>query len=278
MSNLLSANFSRLKKSKLFWICSLFMAILGMLFSIGSYISNCKFDDIAVQIPAFAFVQFTGIVVSVFCSLFLGSEYSDGTIRNKLMIGHKRCHLYLANLITAAAASILTDIAYLLPCLAIGIPLLHGFDATAGTVIAFFLVNFLLTICFASIFTLIAMLCQNKALSVAASILTAFIVLFTGVYLTSKLNEPETWDSFVYMDTSGEIKTEEAMPNPNYVSGTKRDVYEFLNDFLPGGQQLSLSQMQAGTHGLGFFALSSGIIIAVTSAAGIVCFDKKDLK
>ena len=49
----------------------------------------------------FVYAMLIGLVLSVFLPLFFGSEYSDGTIRNKLAAGHPRLSVYLANLITA---------------------------------------------------------------------------------------------------------------------------------------------------------------------------------
>ncbi|MGY3662454.1 MAG: hypothetical protein ACXAHE_00930 [Roseburia sp. 1XD42-69] len=39
--------------------------------------------------------------------MFLGTDYSDGTIRNKLTVGHTRTNIYLANLIVTFAAGLL---------------------------------------------------------------------------------------------------------------------------------------------------------------------------
>ena len=52
--------------------------------------------------------------------------------------------------------------------------------------------------------------------------------------MTAALNEPETYDAYSYM-SEGVTVEEDETPNPNYVSGTKRQVYLFLNEFLPGG-------------------------------------------
>ena len=45
----------------------------------------------------FGCALFIGIVMAVFCSLFIGTEYSEGTIRNKIIIGQKRGTVYLSN-------------------------------------------------------------------------------------------------------------------------------------------------------------------------------------
>ena len=58
------------------------------------------------------------------CSLYVGAEYSDGAVRNKLTVGHSRAAVYLANLIVCAAAENLKN----LPLGAWDIPgVRHGF-------------------------------------------------------------------------------------------------------------------------------------------------------
>ena len=50
------------------------------------------------------------------------------------------------------------------------------------------LVSLMMTVACTSIFTLIAMLCSNKAYSVAGCILLIFFLLFMGIRITSALN------------------------------------------------------------------------------------------
>ncbi len=52
-----------------------------------------------------------GVVIAIFTSLFLGVEYSEGAIRNKISMGHKRTAIYLSNLILTSITSVF---AYLL--------------------------------------------------------------------------------------------------------------------------------------------------------------------
>lgn len=119
------------------------------------------------------------------------------------------------------------------------------------------------------------MLCSNKAYSVAGCILIIFMLLFVGVRITAALNEPEMYDAYSYM-SEGVTVQEDETPNPNYVSGVKRQIYNFLNEFLPGGQMIKLSNMNA--EHLGRYAVYDGIIFAFVTGCGILSFRRKDLK
>lgn len=143
------------------------------------------------------------------------------------------------------------------------------------TILLYLLVTFAMTAACIAIFTLISMLCSNKAYSVAGCILVIFMLLFVGVRITAALNEPETYGAYSYM-SEGVTVEEDETPNPNYVSGTKRQVYMFLNEFLPGGQILRLSSMNAEHPGR--YAVYDGIIFALTTGCGIFLFKRKDLK
>lgn len=277
MNKLLAANFSRLFQNKMFWIGTIFMALLGLGLPFMHYQTMLR-DGYHISIDNGFFVGalFIGIVLSVFCSLFVGTEYSDGTIRNKMVVGQKRPVIYLSNLITCAATGIWMCAIGFLTYLCMGLLLLDGFELPAETVLLLVLCTLLLSVAFSSIFTLIAMLNQNKAVSAVICILGMFLLLFVGIYVDGRLQEPETFDSYTYVDDSGNLVTDEAEPNPNYLRGTKREIYEFLNDFLPGGQALQISNHSAQQPWL--LMVYSGIIFAGTTGAGLLFFQKKDLK
>ena len=90
MSKLLSAGFIRLRKDKIFWIALIFMFGAGVFFPVMRYMDMQQSGYINnIDNGFFACALFIGIVMAVFCSLFIGTEYSDGTIRNKVVIGQK---------------------------------------------------------------------------------------------------------------------------------------------------------------------------------------------
>lgn len=276
MRRLLRANFSRLMKNKLFWILTGIELFFGALFPVLHYMDNM--DENAgwtMDSTIFIYALFVPLMVSLLTALFIGSDYSDGTIRNKLIAGHVRRKIYAANLISNVEAAFILCFAFGLSHICAGTPLLGWFVSDVKTILLYLLVTFAMTAACIAIFTLISMLCSNKAYSVAGCILVIFMLLFVGVRITAALNEPETYGAYSYM-SEGVTVEEDETPNPNYVSGTKRQVYMFLNEFLPGGQILRLSSMNAEHPGR--YAVYDGIIFALTTGCGIFLFKRKDLK
>ena len=116
MRKLLRANFSRLFRDKLFLVSLALMFVMGTALQIMHCIDNVKNNENwTPDATCFVFAVFVPILLSLITALFIGSDYSDGTMRNKLIVGHKRHCIYLANLIVIAAAGILLSISYILP-------------------------------------------------------------------------------------------------------------------------------------------------------------------
>ena len=278
MNKLLSANFMRLKKSKIFWCCMIFMVILALIGPIGQYFQAQKYASFEPVLDGqlFTFAMFIGIVLSTFCGLFLGIEYGDGTIRNKVVVGHKRSSIYLANLITCIAAGLAMCAAFMLVYVAVGIPLIGTFTLEIKYILLYIGAAFLMSTAFASIFTMLAMLNQNKAVVAVSCILFAFISLFAGQYIQSRLEAPEMYEGYSYTDDSGELIEFEATKNPRYLEGAQREAYEFVHKLLPGDQQVQIGQMTTQKPGE-LMIYSAGMTVVVT-AIGMMLFKKKDLK
>ena len=64
--------------------------------------------------------------------------------------------------------------------------------------------------------------------------------------------------------------------NPYYISGVKRQVYEFLLDLTPGGQVIQISEMGAKKPAM--LAAYDGLILLLVTGFGLVLFRREDLK
>lgn len=119
MSRLFAANLMRLKKSKLFWFLIVVAAVLSLTLVILLILYPDSIDKIM-----FAYPVLIAFMIPALIGIFLGTEYSEGTLRNKLMIGHSRRNIYLANLLTTLLAAYALLVSYLIPVLLLGFPVL----------------------------------------------------------------------------------------------------------------------------------------------------------
>ncbi len=284
MNKLIAAHLMRLKKDKCFWICTLFTIFVAIYQNLNLFFMSKKYNyACTLESCFFAFVMLMAMLSPVFCGLFLGTEFSDGTIRNKLTVGHNRISIYLSSLILCGITNILLCIAYIIPCLCLGIPLFGFFTFSLQMILTQMGCSLVLAIAYAALYTTIAMLNQNRAVTAVICIMGMFLLIFFGTFLHSRLNEPETYGPYTMVIENGEVIQEEEYPNPFYVGGVKRAIYEFLDEALPGGQTAILSSPQSSLYGTDAgkpvrLILYSSMVSLLSTGLGIYFFRKKDIK
>lgn len=280
MSRLLSADFAKLKKNKFFWICIIGMFLLGVFMAAMHYIAMQEYGENEPQITniLFSYALVVVFLIPAFVSLFVGTEYSDGTIRNKMIIGHTRSRIYLSNLIVCSIAGLVFCTCYLIGVFAVALPLYTIDTDILKGIMILILCSFVMSIAFTALCVLTAMLCQNKALTAVVNILAACFLLVMSIYIMNKLSEPEVYPGYSVMTDSGEVEVLENEPNPDYLRGTEREIYQFFNDFIPTGQAVNITQAGGMSQSPGLLAAYSASIIIVSTGVGMFVFKKKDIK
>lgn len=273
MYKLLTANFIRLRRDILFWSCLLAAPVLAFCNIQISCRQAANGIYFRFEECFFNIFPFLGLVFAVFISFFLGTEYSDGAIRNKLVVGHTRTGIYAAHLLTCTAASLLFTAAAMLAGLT-GMPVLGPFQMEPTELAAYLVLTLLWTAALASLCTLVGMLSTSKAGTVALSLFLCLGLLFFGSYLYNALKVPEM-SSGVAITSEG-FQILDPTPNPEYIGGTKRIVYEFLLNILPTGQGILMANLEVSRPLLN--GAASLLIFAGSSLLGAALFDKKDLK
>ncbi|MDE6471103.1 MAG: ABC transporter permease [Eubacterium sp.] len=281
MSKLLSANFNRLKKDKIFWITLIAALTLSVFAAINSGASATKYQDLNpdnnityLNSCYFNLMPIVGIFYAVFISLFLGTEYSEGTIRNKIVLGHTRTNIYLANFITCLAGNIVIYCAMLIGGLA-AVPYLGGWQGGAASLLANILIGLFLTAALTAILTMLCMLSTNKAITAVAAILLAFVLMVGASAFYNMLQEPEFTREFISISADGQVEFGDEILNPAYVSGFRRKLYEFLLVFLPTGQGILMANQEIHFP---VELIYSSIITVAVNICGVLAFKKKDLK
>lgn len=294
MSKLLRADFTRLWKSRIFWIGIVFMTAIGIISSTTQY---REMKTISGWQPHIDNILFNGCVFmlifsAVFTGLFIGTEYSDGTIRNKLIVGHTRGTVYLSNFIVCVTALFIIHFMYVAAVAAVGFPLVGNVEKSPWELVRLGLISMVTLTALTAVFLLMSMLIHSKASCCVAAMVLAMAFLMSATFIGSRLSEPEYVDSDLYgfygmdeagnvyrMDESGNLydeTTAKKEKNPYYPTGLKREIYEFLYDFLPGCQMLQISnQNTANPDRMVLYSLA--ITVAVTGG-GVIFFRRKNIK
>lgn len=277
MRKLITANFHRFIKDRFSWCV---MGIIVILSLVNVFNSARSYEAMAasgyvMSLDDYYFNQapLIGAFLALLISMFLGTEFSEGTIRNKLCIRHKRNEIFLSNFISCAFASIVLTAVWLLSsALLFGLigPLEMGVSEFIGCI--FVAVGF--AVSFAALYTVIGSLSSNKPMTIIYTFAVFIIFAMAASALYDRLCEPEMNEGMTLVGT--QLVEMEPTPNPLYLSGMIRTVCEVALELLPTGQALLLSDV-AIEYPVRAIALSV-VFITVTLLAGSVLFRRKDIK
>ena len=269
MLKLLRADFFCLRRSRTFWLCTAAAFVLSSAYMLQVSVENLHtLDELLLQT-----LPFLPILHAVFVSLFLGLEYQDGTLRNKLIVGHSRAHVYLSRLAVGITGCFGILLAWALS-MPVGIARFGWFASPVRTLLGEAAVILLLTAALAAILTMLSTLLTNRAVSASAAMLLMLGLLVLASVLYNALCEPEMGSSVVI--TASGFVPGESIPNPSYVGGTLRTVYRFIVDARPTGQSILLAN---GERERPLLSLSASAVLAVLcSAVGMAAFRRKNLK
>lgn len=286
MSKLLRSNFARLWKSRIFWLGMLFSAGLSIFFILMRYIDIEQHQEIYANLDesyknADKLIFMCGIIIifaaAVFIGIFVGTEYSDGTLRNKLIIGHSRSSIYISNLIVCTTAGIIMHLTYIITTILLGNLLLEDSTLTFKKILLLTLMGTAAMIAASSLLVMISMLIHSKSAGAVAILIATMVMFFASMIIFQRLSTPEYNDAYSYIDEdTGKPVVVEKEKNTNYLTGTKRKVYEFLNDFIPTSQLYKSALLDSSK--LDITLIYDGIIILITTTAGIAVFRRKNLK
>ena len=214
--------------------------------------------------------------MAVFSAFYIGSEYDQGTIRNKLNVGCTRNSIYLANLIVVVTAGVLFTITHIVASVAVGLPFLGSLIWQALAPVGWRIPTaMVMLLCYAAIFTFITMHDSNKSRSLIISFVFALIIIIGGLYVYSALQQPEFTTRMV-MQEDGSFLRQEGVPNNKYIRGAARTVYTFIEACIPSAQGLNIARSAGEFNPLAVIC-QLGMTILFT-AAGMASFKKKDIK
>ena len=258
MNRLICVDIYRMYNNKRFWLSAVAMIAMAIMFIVMQYTAM----DYAVALDRVIFLpmSFYGVLTASLISLFIGDDFSDGVIRNKLVAGRSRSSVYMSNMLVGWMASLSIYLLMVAVTTGIGICLFEN-NVTYGDYMSFLFLGLFTCLAYGRIFSMLSMLSGNKASSVMICMGLAFFMLFLCLHTNQVLVQQEYKNGIL---------------NPHYVSGGKRIVYEILHDINPTGQAAQMSDMNY----LDRVRWISCDLFWMVVAAGVgnIVFQKKDIR
>ncbi len=278
MRKLLRAGFVRTRMMKGFWLGMVVLAGYGLFATAMNYRSAVKYGmDLGVIFTDCMFqpIMILGLTAAIYGTMFVGAEYNDGVVRNKLVVGQSRTSIYLSNYINCAAVGVLHIATAYFISWAVGFVLMGKPEIGTRNLLEACAITLLLCLSYAAVYNFCSMMINSRAHAAIVNLLLFIGMLFVASYLFQMLMQPPTYEQYSVNEAN---MATEIVENPRYVSGLKRDIYQFLIDFLPGGQVMQLVAGSGAVQHPSLQCLYSGMIVIVFNLAGIFFFQRKDIK
>lgn len=260
MRKLLAADFAQLLRDKVFWAAFAFMIVSTAILVVSTHnmiaLDNYAPGTWTAETSMFCMLPSVGIVNAIWLHLFIGSDYDQGTIRNKFICGHTRRAIFFSHWLIASAGALFILAASLVLGTVLSAHYFQTFALDVSNLCWLFLSCAMLTVAYAAINVALAMNISHKASSVVCGMIVMLVLSIFASYL-------------------------EVMLSSTLVSGwtpvtLKDHLIFFIYDLLPSGQCSQINAMMFD-H-LARWPLYSLILIVLVTAAGFLLFKRKDIK
>ena len=264
MKRLLSANFYCLRKSKLSLILlliALFLPLLTCLLYLGinfllkeagpddPMLSQGLFNAKSVMSGSFSLTSNLGLILPIFTGIIIGADLTNGTLRNKIIVGNSKTKVFFSHLIVAVIFHLIIGFVYAASTAGFGLLFFkYGIEITGEEVrnlIYFYITGFGAFVFSATIVSSFALLFKTPAPTILISVFACL-----GFGLLASLIGIVDYSNYKYL-----VYLIPTFANTMFTSNGGIDTPVFIEGLLS-------------------FALFGGAFITV----GALLFNKKEIK
>lgn len=188
-----------------FAVSAVFCVIMGIILGLGH-------DKPVTADHGFQLEDFPYIIAIMLCgalaAVFIGSEFSEGTVRSKLTVGYKRGHFYLSQLILTAVIAVLLFACITLPYFLLAYKYFFSLYS-AGYLIKGFGLILLSMVGSSVLFTLVCMTVRMRTVSIIVCAALALGFDYASSQLRRRLMFPEMTEKSVVEFSEEGAKTNE---------------------------------------------------------------------
>lgn len=260
MRRLLKADLVQLLRNKVFWAILATMIIgtiaLDLSFRNAFQSHGSVATDWTAEGAIFCMMPGIGMLNALWIHFCIGSDFDQGTIRNKLICGHHRSSIFFSHWLVACAGALANLAITLLIGTVLSKMFFQDFALDRSGLCWLYLCCALLTVAYTVIGVALAINISSKA----GSIVTGMLVI-TGLSVLSSFIDSKITDI--------EIRGIDVGP-------LNEKILYFFHDFLPSGQCTQINNLLFDR--MAIWPLYSLILTVLVTAVGYLLFRKKDIK
>lgn len=190
MSNAVVADFMRLFKSKTYAVV-VPLTIVGyvlMLLIIEALLGRVYTDTFLYgDTDLRSYAQYSPVVIAILVSIFQGSVFMDGTIRNRIISGNKRSTIFCSACVVNAFMAFSYQIIATLSTIVFSYILLNGFETPMAVIVVNALIYAFAAAALAVFFTMLVFITAKGKLLTVIDPLLSVIVMVAAVFILDKL-------------------------------------------------------------------------------------------
>lgn len=192
------------------------------------------------------------IILGLLATIYITTDFQEGTIRNKILVGAKRRHIYLASCVIAAGMAFVLQLVFSLATILFGNTIFDGFLLSYQQIAEQMAIYALAGVSIAVLFTTLVFLFGNSK---------AVFVICPAVALVFRIAALVILDKLYPVD--GVCK----------LTGARLHVYTFLDQYCPFMHLMDFKRWDNMSYLLGNLGL-----IVISMMIGIVSFNRKEMK
>ena len=265
MITLIKANLHSFSRCKVLWTC-LLIELLYIIFMltmegwlVGDYV-----EDLCANDYAFFVMDIISFFTAIITCTVVGTDYNDGTIRNKLIAGYSRTQIYLAGFLTAGILSVVNYVLVLAAGMGLVYPFFGEPSISIQKHIPMLLFGILSIIVAGSVYHFISIMVKGKGhaiiLCMAVGFASMMVTTFTSNAYVEELlpenytlrelppsirinilglgDDPAIEQEEWYQEKlkTREIDLDAEVHNDSYIKEPIRTILVFMSDALPSCQ------------------------------------------
>ncbi|MBR4626321.1 MAG: ABC transporter permease [Ruminococcus sp.] len=197
MINLLKEGFAKAKVSKRFWVCTAIIAAFSVLAAILTRFIENSDNDISEKATAlnilFNMLGSQSLFMAIVPAMLVVRDFTQNTVRNKIICGCSRTSIYLAHSIVFSAIALFYHFVSIAFAFAAGVPLLGMGDINSGCFAYSMGTSVLTILAYASLTLFLVMIFRTVSGVIIAyvinSMLSVVSMLVMGLAKNDKVNE-----------------------------------------------------------------------------------------